>query len=85
MILKKALRWVGEKLTKGQLTKELLSSVFGAVVDAEKKFPARGSGSEKKAWVVETIGNLWGKVEPFVIDTAVQLALGALRIGIASL
>ncbi len=84
-MLKTALRWVASKITEGKLKSELLSHVFTAVSEAEMRYPARGSGAEKKAWVVAAVKNVWGEVEPFVIDTAVQLALGALRIGIAAL
>lgn len=84
-MFKTALRWIASKITEGKLTSELLSHIYGAVKGAEARYPTRGSGAEKKAWVIEAVKNTWGEVEPFVIDTAVQLALGALRIGISAL
>lgn len=79
------LRWVGSVITKGDLTADLLDYVHKSVADAEVKYPKQGSGAEKKAWVLRTVQEEWQGVQPFVFDTAVQLALGALRIGIAAL
>lgn len=79
------LRWLGSILTQGHLTADLLGLVRKAVGEAEACYPQKGSGAEKKAWVLDQVNRLWGDVQPFVFDTAVQIALGALRLGIAAL
>ena len=79
------LRWLGALLTQGHLTADLLTAVRKAVGEAEERYPQAGSGAEKKAWVFQEVSKAWSNVQPFVVDTAVQIALGALRMGLAAL